>query len=179
MPATTCTRSTPGSHPRQGRRRRPRGPAGVRTRTRTPAVGHVPRGQGWRSRKRPGAPGSLGIPLAVAWRRPGRVSGRGCWGRSGVGARVAGPGAAPGAPSLLERGHAESGLLTRGAPARPEGPGCRASTAGQRGRAWALPRPSRLLGRQPALCPAARALCAGRWRWALRGRGPGPGGRGG
>lgn len=58
-------------------------PAGVRTRTRAPAVGHVASVRGLRSRKWPEAQGGRGSPLAVERRRPGKVS------RDGLGGGVA------------------------------------------------------------------------------------------
>ncbi|OWK17096.1 TBK1, partial [Cervus elaphus hippelaphus] len=51
------------------------GPAGVRTRTRAPAVGHVASVQSLRSRKWPEAQGGRGSPLAVERRRPGEKTG--------------------------------------------------------------------------------------------------------
>ena len=98
-------------------------PAGVRTRTRTPAVGHVASVQGLRSRKWPEPQGGRGSPLVVDWRRPDKVSRNGSGGGAanawdtGCGGRH-GPREA--IPPPWETG-AESGRRRGGRPEQPSG----------------------------------------------------------
>lgn len=99
-------------------------PAGVRTRIRTPAVGHVTSVQGLRSRKWPEPQGGRGSPLVVEWRRPDKVSRDG----SGGGAanawghglrRQAWP--ARSNPAPVGNWGAESGRRRGGRPEEPSG----------------------------------------------------------
>lgn len=172
-------------------------PAGVRTRTRAPAVGHVASVQGLRSRKWPEAQGGRGSPLAVERRRPGKVSrdgsgggvadawGTGCGARHGPREAIPPPwetgvlsqgGGGAGDPRSLAGPEAEPSPTLTGRTPPPGWPG-RAKPAGMVSRAGPLRLDSSPHGRPFDPGPHGSGVvghrergCIRYWGWALAAR---------